>query len=260
VTLKDKLINNLAQRQALLRADRNIYTMELQKLPPEELLEMSINQILKGAESKLSLVDVSVSLGHRIRQRLKLKRDTVAACHAGWFVIVAYLELDLITYYLKKTKKKGRTSKYRAYHISLKNPEAIREIWEELSKTYADVEFFPLDHPPEPWVEGIHALGYPMIRKADSYILADLNPEKDQFIMDTLNKLGNVPWSVNNEVLEVYNYYIKLNNPKPSPFRFHRETAEDKVRSLKIESETILMMANKFKNRPHYHLWSCDFR
>jgi DNA-directed RNA polymerase len=257
LTIYAQLVKDLESRQKLLRADKNIHTYFMKDLDPKELLSMSIAQVFKGAESKVTLVDLVVSLGHRIRQKLNLPRDTVAACHAGWFVFVSYLENKICTFYLKKKRKKGKTSKYQSYHISLQNKEAMRELWEEVFESSQYIELFPLKSPPADWGSGMHALGYPMIRKGDSFLLSQISKDEDDFILNVLNKLGKTAWSVNEDVLAVYNHYLK----DPSgPFRMYREKDEAKIQSLRIEAETIGMIANKFVGTPYYHLWSFDFR
>lgn len=257
MTIYNKLVEDLESRQKLLRADKHIYTHMLKDLDPKELVSMSIAQVMKGAESKVTLVDLVVSLGHRVRQKLNLQRDTVAACHAGWFVFISYLENKICTFYLKKKRKKGKTSKYQSYHVSLQNKELMKELWEEIYDSSEYVELFPLKTPPDDWESGMHKLGYPMIRKGDSFLLSQINKEDDEFILGVLNKLGKIAWTVNTEVLDVYDHY--LTDPS-GPFRMHRESDPAKIQSLKIEAETISMIANKFRGEPYYHLWSCDFR
>ena len=253
----DDLTEDIRVRQRLLRSDRNIHTMALRDMDPGELVAMSVGQVLKGAESKVTMVDLAVSLGQRIRQKLKLNRNSVAACHMGWFVLIAYFEHKLIGYYLKKKKKKGRTSKCQSYHISLLDSGRLKQLWETLHDRQEYVELFPMKSPPLPWTCGHHEMGFPMIRKGDSYVLSQINEEEDAFLLRVLNKLGAVGWRINNRVLDVYNHY--LNNP-PGPFRMHREEDPLKIQSLKIEAETIGMIANKMQHCVHYHLWSMDFR
>jgi hypothetical protein len=227
----------------------------MKELPPEELLAMSVTQILKGADAGMTLVDVAVALGNRIRQKNKLKRDPVAAAHCGWFVMISYLELNLVGYYLKHTKKKGRKSKHRSYHLSLKNWPDFAELWEKSDGPEFDM--FPRNRPMAPWEAGVHELGYAAVRKSDPAILESINPEDDEVFLNTLNKLGATPFRINRPVLEVF---TELKDDPTGPFRHHREKDPAKITSLKIEADMIHSLAKKFKEGEHYHLWSADFR
>jgi len=251
----EELAKDVEKRQKTLRGDRNPQTLFMRDLDPNDLISMSVTQVLKGAESGMTLVDVAASLGNRIRQKFGEERDSVAATHAGWFVMISYLELGLISYYLKHTNKKGKRKKHRSYHLSLKDWEGFAELWE--SPENPSLDLFPRTEPLSDWDSGIHELSYPAVRKSSPEVLNSLNPEEDDQFFEELNRLGRVGWRINKNVLSVFE---RLKEDPEGPFRVHRETDPAKITSLRIEMDTIFSLANKFKDDTHYHLWSADFR
>lgn len=253
----EEIKEELRGRLSLLRGDRNVHTITMKDFDEEELVRLSVGQVLKAAEGQSTMVDLAVSLGHRIRQKLGEKRNTVAACHAGFFVVISYLELGLIEYYLSKPKKKGKRAKYQAYHVRVKDAEKLRALWSQLTEDGGHVEVFPYTEKPAPWVSGLHATGFPLIRKGDSYILSKINPEEDAFILETLNRLGSTGWRINASVFDTFK---RLKEDTTGPFRYHRETDEAKRQSLKIEMDFIEMVAERVRDTVHYNLWSYDFR
>ena len=90
------LVNDLDERKSTLRADRNIHTFFLKEQDSKKLIIYSFGHIIKGIERKATLVDLAVTLGRRIRQKLRVKRNTIAACHVGWFILISFIETKLV--------------------------------------------------------------------------------------------------------------------------------------------------------------------
>jgi len=144
--LKD-LITDFDFRKATLRADRNQYTHFLKEEDARKIILFSFAHVVKGVERKATLVDLAVTLGRRVRQKLRLSRNSIAACQVGWFVLISFFEVGLLQYELSKTERKGKRSKYMAYSISVKNRKLLFDLWEELN-TEEDIDLFPMNEPP----------------------------------------------------------------------------------------------------------------
>ena len=90
------LIDDFNFRKSTLRADRNQYTHFLKDEDARRIILFSFGHIIKGVERKATLVDLAVTLGRRVRQKLRLSRNSTAACHVGFFVLVSFFEVGLL--------------------------------------------------------------------------------------------------------------------------------------------------------------------
>ncbi len=252
------LIDDFNFRKATLRADRNQYTHFLKDEDARRIILFSFGHIIKGVERKATLVDLAVTLGRRVRQKLRLSRNSTAACHVGFFVLVSFFEIGLLEYKLVKTDKKGRRSKYLTYTVSVKNKKALFELWEELN-TEEEIDLFPVNTPPEPWTGPMHPLGYSIIKKSSPEITSKINKEEHQMLFDVLNKLGSTPWIINKPLLDVIEYYMEAPE-EGNPLKYKQEKDFEKKESLYIELSSIQRLAKKNIDKVFYHLYNTDFR
>jgi hypothetical protein len=258
VTLED-LIDDIRIRQSFLRADRNIHTFFLKEEDPRKLIVYSFGHVLKGIERKATLVDLSVTIGRRLRQRLRLPRNSVSACHVGWFILVSFIEKGLLYYEMKHfDKRSGKKSKYLTYHARVNDRKSLFEIWSSIADD-EKVDLFPSLDKPAPWVGGMHPLGYGIIKKASPDILKKFSPEAQPMVFRVLNKLGSAGWLVNKPVLDVFNFFLDQKEG-PTPFKFRDEKDEERRESLIIEASSIQRLANKHVDKVFYHLYNFDFR
>lgn len=86
----EKLVSDFEFRKKTLRADRNQYTFFLKNEDSKRIILYSFAHIIKGLERKATLVDLAVTVGRRVRQRLKQQRSSIAACQVGWFILVSF--------------------------------------------------------------------------------------------------------------------------------------------------------------------------
>jgi DNA-directed RNA polymerase len=253
-----KLVVDFDDRKSILRADRNQYTHFLKEEDGRKIILYSFAHVIKGVERKATLVDLSVTLGRRVRQKLRLKRNSVAACQVGWFILVSFFEVGLLHYTLEKADKKGRKSKYLAYIITVKDRKSLFDLWDELNKE-EQIDLFPTGQPPGDWTSPTHDLGYVIIKKSSPEITSKLVPETAPLIYEMLNKLGRQPWIINTPMLEVLEYF--MDQPaEGNPLKHKTERDPERRASLTIEIEAIVRLARRNSERLFYHLYNLDFR
>ena len=256
----EKLTLDLGERKQLLRADRNIHTFFLKDEDPQKLIIYSFGHILKGIERQATLVDIAVTLGRRIRQKYKVKRDTIGACHVGWFIIISFIEVGLLSVILKHTKtKKGKGSKYPSYIVAVKNKKELFALWDEISKTEEEIDLFPSKQKLSPWVSGLHETGIPIVKKSSNELLSKFNKEEHQYLFDVLNKLSSTPWLINLPVLNVLEFFME-NETEKTPLKFKTEKDIERRESLFIETSSIIKLAKRHQHAVFYHLYNFDFR
>jgi DNA-directed RNA polymerase len=257
MTILDKLVSDIKLRQESLRADRNVYTHYLKDTDAKLLIDVSYPHVLRGLERQATLVDIIVTIGRRVRQILSLPNDTIADAQVGWFICIAYIECEILSFKLKFTYKNGKKSKYQAYFFQIKNWKAIKELWSLIDQTKVDI--FPLREKATPWDSAYNNLGVPIIKKGHSTALAQFKNSDKQTLYDILNKLQATGWRINKDVFKVYQHFLHKENPT-SPFKLHSEIDEEKKKSLLIEAEAIEQLALGHLDNAFYHMYNFDFR
>jgi DNA-directed RNA polymerase len=252
-------VSDFEFRKKTLRADRNQYTFFLKNEDGRRVILYSFAHIVKGLERKATLVDLAVTVGRRVRQKLKQQRSSIAACQVGWFILVSFFETGLLGYTLEKVDKKGRKSKYRSYNIAAKNKKVLFELWDEIAELEEEIDLFPANDPPTPWVGPIHPLGYSIIKKSAPEINKQMHPERQPLVFKALNKLGSTPWMINKPVLEVIEYFL-TQPPEDNPLKAVTEPDYEKRESFIIEVTSIVKLAKKNLDKLFYHLYNVDFR
>jgi DNA-directed RNA polymerase len=252
------LIDDLEFRKSSLRADRNQYTAFLKNEDARKLILLSFAHVVKGVERKATLVDLATTIGRRVRQKLRLSRNSIAACQVGWFILISFFEVKLIEYTLAKTNKKGKASKHRTYNVSVKNKKTLFDLWDEIN-TIEEVDLFPSNEPPAPWTTAMHPLGYSIVKKSSPEVTGKFNAEEHQMVFDVLNKLGSTPWIINQPILELVEYYLEAPEEN-NPLKFKQEKDLEKKESLFIEISSIQRLARKNVDKLFYHLYNTDFR
>ena len=251
----DKLTKDLEYRQGML--DKRQAASFLTEMGARDIVEFSYTHILKGLERNSSLVEVASSIGRRLRQKLRQKQNSVLDIQGGWFVLISYIELGILGYRKKHTYRNGKKDKHRTYFIYAKDWVAIKELLDLVDTEKCDM--FPVNTPAAPWDGSAYhsTTGISVIKKGYEDALKYFEKNDMSYIVDTLNKLNNTAWRINQPVFEVYKQCM---HSESNPFKFTKEIDPIKRASLIIEAEAIQRLAEKNLDKPFYHLYNLDFR
>jgi DNA-directed RNA polymerase len=251
----DCLTEDLDYRQSIL--DKRQAAIFLNKMEAREIIEFSYPHILKGLERKATLVEVASNIGRRLRQKLRQKQNSVLDVQGGWFVIISYIELNILGYRKKHTYRNGKKDKHRSYFLYAKDWNAIKQLMELVDTEKCDM--FPVNTPPPSWSgEAYHeSTGISIIKKGYENALKYFESHDMSYLINTLNKLNNTGWRINNFV---FNVYKECMHNEINPFKFTKEIDPIKRASLIIEAEAIQRLAEKHLNKTFYHLYNLDFR
>ena len=260
----EKLVKDIDERKQFLldvkkkTPDKRNKAWMLYNQDSKELLELTYGHVLASIERKSSLTHLVARLGNCVNRRKKLKLDEIAEVHIGWFILIAYFEVGLLSYYSKRTKQKGgKWSKYASYQIKVNNLEEIKNLIQCVQET--SVDLFPLITPPKDWGSNFshEELGYPLIKHAHEDAVALAKTLDLSFLTSTLNKLQHTGWVINERVFDTFKASM---NSEKTPFKFTTEIDSEKKASLLIEVEAIKALAKRFKGKTFYHLYNVDFR
>lgn len=252
-----QLIEDLKRRQLGLRADRNKSTVYLKDFPADDLIQIAYTHLLRGLERSSTLVEISVTIGRRIRQINRLPQDSILDVHAGWFVLISFIECQIIKYVMKYTYKNGKRAKHQSYHFVPLNWKAIKDLWTLIDKTKVDM--YPLRVPADNWTSVTHSSGNMIIKKISSAAAKVIPDDPDWIIFGILNKLQQQSWSINREVFAVFQQCMRLPDDQ-SPFKYSSEIDRQKRKSLEMEVDAIEQIALANLNNDFFHLYNYDFR
>ena len=254
-TILDKLTEDLEYRKSQLNNRQS--ASYLTEMSARDIIEFSYAHILKGLERKGTLVDVASSIGRRLRQKLREKPNSVLDVQGGWFVLISYIELGIINYRKKHTYRNGKKDKHRSYFLYAEDWQAIKELMDLVDTDKCDM--FPVSTPVSPWDQSPYHedTGISVIKKGHQSALKLFEGSDMSYILETLNKLNNTGWQINNFVFDVYNQCM---HSEENPFKFTKEIDPVKKASLIIEAEAIQRLAEKHLDAPFYHLYNLDFR
>ena len=255
VTVLEALTDDLEYRQSLLNKRQS--ASFLSEMNAREIIEFSYSHVLKGLERKGTLVDVASSIGRRLRQKLREKPNSILDVQGGWFVLISYIELGIIGYRKKHTYRNGKKDKHRSYFLYAKDWNSIKELMDLVDTEKCDM--FPVNTPPKPWKqEAYHSeTGISVIKKGHQSALKYYEQNDMTYIINTLNKLNQTAWRINDFTFDVYKQCM---HSEKNPFKFTKEIDPIKRASLIIEAEAIQRLAEKNLGKPFYHLYNLDFR
>jgi DNA-directed RNA polymerase len=254
-----RLVEDLEYRLKHLEGRQAVYKI-LSEIEPDKIdasffIEFTYPHILAGIERFATLTEIISNMGHRLMQKLRISRDSIAAAQLGWFILISYFEENIMKYFCKRARGKG---KHTVYQLKVTDWEAFQSLIIEVDDDVADM--FPKRKPLEPWDGSVihKETGRPLIRNAHKKALSKVKDGRDlSYLVDTLNKLNKTGWRINNPVFETYQ---KCFNSEKNPFKFSKEVDAQKKASLIIEAEAIARIGEKHLNETFYHLYNCDFR
>lgn len=205
----------------------------------------------KGYETtSVYMAELISALGHGVRTKLKLKRDSNAAAKLGAFLLYTFEELGYIKVIL------GVGTRHATYIVTVTNDNAIVSMWSAMEASH--IEKLPSGIPYAPWTSTKHNAGIRMVKTNDKGVLDKIAPETHPILFNVLNKAQAVGWRIHKEIYDLHAWALRN---KTDAFADIWEQQNPEAKATKIrEVKAIGEMAKKFLNSPIYHLYYYDFR
>ena len=201
--------------------------------------------------TSIYFAEIISAVGHALRGRLKLKRDSALAAKTGSFILYTFESLGMVEVLLGKGK-----NGHNAYIVKVTNDKEIVKLWNGLAPR--QIEKLPSIEPFAPWVSHRHETGMTMVKTQHKDVLKSLTPENKPMLFKCLNSAQEVGWQINNSVLNICQWALRNKAVAFNDIwmQTERQAFETKVR----EANSIIDIAEKFVGQTFYHLYYFDFR
>jgi len=203
-----------------------------------------------GAQS-IYMAELVAAIGHGVRSKLKLRRDSGMAAKTGGFLLWNFEQLMMLRV------KKGQGHKgHAAYIVEVLDDDAICEMWSDVGSSA--VEKLPAEQPYDAWQGTRHATGQQMVKTGSKDVLDAISPETHPVLFDCLNRSQEVGWRVNEDVYRTHLWALRN---KTEAFSDIWEQHNPESRATKMrEAKAIGDVARRFLGKTFYHLYYYDFR
>ena len=201
--------------------------------------------------NSIFFTEVISALGHNIRSKLKLKRDSALAAKTGAFIVYTFEELNILQVLLGQGSKGHAT-----YILQLLNDEAICNLWNNLEPS--QIEKLPSETPYAPWTSAKHPTGQYLIKTGNKEVLDKVSPETHPIVFECVNRAQQVGWRINKDIFSIHSWALRN---KTDAFSDIWELQNAEARATKLrEAKAIGDIAKKFLDKIFYHLYYFDFR
>lgn len=202
-------------------------------------------------KNTIYLTEVISAIGHGIRNKLKLKRDSSVAVKTGAFMLYSFELLSILQVVM------GQGSKgHNSYIIQVLDDEALSGLWETL--TAREIEKLPSETPYEPWTSSRHPCGAMLIKTGNKDVLDKVSSETHPIVFDCINKAQKIGWQINKDIYDLHLWALR-NKTDAFAEIWEQQNPEAKTTKLR-EAKAIGGIAKKFLNKTFYHLYYYDFR
>jgi DNA-directed RNA polymerase len=255
--MRERIIKRLKERavQEITKAAKMYF---LKEVDPEVYIDSVIGVIYlytrpkKGAASQqIKFTEVVCAIGHNVRSKCKLPKDSATAARVGAFILYTYEEFGL----LKVAKGKG-TNGHNLFVIEVTNDLGIGKLWNDLPTS--KIEKLPSTKPFVPWTSTRHPTGINLVKTGNQFVLEHLRPETHPIVFDVVNKAQEVGWRINEDIYKLWDWALFY---KTEAFADIWELQNPEAKKTKIrEARAIGGIAKRFIGKTFYHSYSLDFR
>lgn len=255
-TLRSKLIGSLQDRLKKEIAPQNPVKFLLD-LDLAIVLDTTISvlylytRLSRGDSRHILMVEVASAIGHGVRNKFKLKKDSGIAVKAGAFLLYSFEKLGILKVGLSRA-----TNNHQTYVINILDDDALSKLWDDLKVD--KVEKLPSTKPYAPWTSFKHETGVMMVKTPNRSVLESLTPESHPIVFECLNKAQEIGWIVNRKVYDIFVWALRN---KADAFADIWEIQNPEARASKIrEAKAVGSIAYRFLGQEFYHLYTYDFR
>lgn len=255
--MKQKLIDSINSRIKTEIAPQSPLKF-LFKLKVEDYIDNVISVVYLYTRAKkgtnkntIYLTEIISAIGHNIRNKYRLKRDSAAAAKTGAFMLYSFEELSMVQVLL------GQGSKgHASYIVQVLDDDSICNLWDSLVAN--QIEKLPAEVPYAPWKAARHETGAWLVKTGNKDVLDKLSLDSHPIVFDCVNKAQQVGWRINKDVYDIHLWALRN---KTDAFADIWELQNPEAKATKLrEAKAIGSIAKRFLDKHFYHLYYYDFR
>lgn len=202
-------------------------------------------------KNSIYLTEIISAIGHGLRNKYKLKRDSALAAKTGAFILYTFEKLGYIKVVLGQGAKGHAT-----YIVQVLNDDGICSLWDSLDPS--QIEKLPSEIPYAPWKSAKHETGVWLVKTGNKDVLDKLTPETHPIIFECVNKAQATGWKINEDI---YNLHLWALRNKTDAFSEIWEAQNPEAKATKLrEAKAIGDISKRFIGKTFYHLYYYDFR
>jgi DNA-directed RNA polymerase len=204
----------------------------------------------KHYNTAIFLTEVISALGHSLRSKLKLPKNSSLAAKTGAFLLYTFEKEGVIQTVLGQGLKGHHT-----YIVQVLKDEILCNLWNTVP---SGIEKLPSEVPYADWTSVRHESGMTMVKTGSKEVLNELTPETHPIVFECLNRAQRIGWTVNKDVFSVYHWAL-ANRTEAFAEIWELASQEAKLTKLR-EARSIGDIAKRFIDKKFYHLYYYDFR
>jgi len=255
--MRQNLIDSLTRRYVRELVVQNPVSF-IKEYKPEDYIDAVTSIVYlytragKGRDKKLiQFSEVISAIGHAIRTKYKLKRDSALSAKLGAFLLYSFQELGMIQVSLEKAP-----NGHNVYGITVTNEDALGKLWNVIDESVT--EKLPSLTPYPDWLSGKQPNGTSLVKTNSKDVISSLSPETHPIVFNCVNRAQKVGWMVNAAVYEIYTWALRN---KADAFHEIWEMQSQEAKTSKLrEAKAIGTIAKRFMGKIFYHLYYLDFR
>lgn len=195
--------------------------------------------------------DIISAIGHNIRTKFKLPKNSSIAAKTGAFILWNFEYLGAIEVLLGTGN-----NNHQAYIVRIKDDTLIKELWDSVGSE--KVEKLPSLKPYPAWTSSRHPSGIAMIKTRNIDVISQVTPETHPMLFKCLNNAQAIGWNINKDIYDVHLWALK--NKTPAFNDIWKQTNEQARQTKLRETKAVGDIAKRFIDSTFYHLYYYDFR
>ena len=199
----------------------------------------------------LFFTEMISGIGHSVRQKLKLKRDSALAVKTGAFLLWSFEQLMIV-----RVVMGAGTSGHHTYIVQVLDDDSIADLWSTVSSN--KVERLPAAVPYADWTGFRHPTEAHMVKTGSKEVAKFLTPSTHPILFECLNRAQHVGWRINKEIYDVQGWALR-NKAMAFSDIWDQPSHEAKATKLR-EAKAIGEIAGRYLEGTFYHLYYYDFR
>ena len=248
--MKTKIATSLTARLSAEVSKKNPVCFLNRHLPIDPLLDIAIAALYmytrtkKNSTKSILMTEVVCAIGHNIRDKLRLVKDSALAAKTGAFFLYSFEEQEIL-----KVKLGAGTGRHQTYIIEVLKDDVITELWESIPTE--NLSKLPSLTPYTDWTSVKHETGVMLVKTMSQDVFAKITPETHPMLFETVNRSQHIGWNVNHDIYNVYTWALKN---KTDAFSDIWEMQSQEAKASKVrEAVTVGSIAKRLLNDTFYH-------